>query len=57
VAAWLGPVGSVVAGAIGTLVVVALWTRLFPGLARRDRLRNPAAQTQTQTQTQAPSGP
>jgi MFS family permease len=57
VAAWLGPVGSVVAGAIGTLVVVALWARLFPGLAHRDRLRDPAAQTQTQTQAQAPSDP
>ena len=39
VAAWLGPVGSVVAGAFGTLVVVALWMRLFPGLYRRDRLQ------------------
>jgi MFS family permease len=44
VAAWLGPVGSVVAGALGTLVVVALWMRLFPGLARRDRLRDAAAE-------------
>jgi MFS family permease len=39
VAAWLGPVGSVVAGALGTLVVVALWMRLFPGLYQRDRLQ------------------
>ncbi|MCL4761091.1 MAG: MFS transporter [Burkholderiales bacterium] len=38
VAAWLGPVGSVVVGAAGTLVVVALWMRLFPALVRRDRL-------------------
>lgn len=38
VAAWLGPVGSLVAGAFGTLVVVALWMRLFPSLATRDRL-------------------
>jgi MFS family permease len=38
VAAWLGPVGSVVAGALGTLAVVAMWVRLFPGLARRDRM-------------------
>ncbi len=36
VAAWIGPVGSVVTGAIGTLVVVVLWMRLFPTLARRD---------------------
>jgi MFS family permease len=41
VAAWLGPVGSVVAGALGTLVVVALWMRLFPGLYHRDRLQQP----------------
>ena len=37
-AAWLGPVGSVVAGGIGTLLVAASWTRLFPALAKRDRL-------------------
>jgi len=41
VAAWLGPVGSVVAGALGTLVVVALWMRFFPGLYQRDRLQQP----------------
>lgn len=38
VAAWLGPVGSVVVGALGTLLVVALWMKLFPALVRRDRL-------------------
>lgn len=37
-AAWLGPVGSVVAGGIGTLVVAALWLKWFPSLAQRDRL-------------------
>ena len=37
-AAWLGPVGSVVAGALGTLLVAASWTRLFPALAGRDHL-------------------
>ena len=37
-AAWLGAVGSVVVGAIGTLAVAALWVRLFPALAQRDRL-------------------
>ncbi|MFO1288885.1 MAG: MFS transporter [Rubrivivax sp.] len=37
-AAWLGPVGSVVLGGIGTIVVAALWLRLFPALARRDTL-------------------
>lgn len=37
-AAWLGPVGSVVLGGLGTIVVAALWLRLFPALARRDAL-------------------
>lgn len=37
-AALLGPVGSVLLGGIGTLVVAALWFRLFPALAGRDRL-------------------
>ncbi len=37
-AALLGPVGSVVLGGIGTLLVAALWIRWFPSLARRDRL-------------------
>lgn len=37
-AAWLGPVGSVVLGGVGTLAVAALWWRLFPALAHRDRL-------------------
>ncbi len=38
-AALFGPVGSVVLGGVGTLLVAALWLRLFPGLARRDQLR------------------
>jgi len=37
-AAVIGPVGSVIAGALGTLAVVAIWTRLFPMLVHRDRL-------------------
>lgn len=37
-AALLGPVGSVVMGGVGTLFVALAWTRLFPGLARRDRM-------------------
>ncbi|MEP7069401.1 MAG: MFS transporter, partial [Usitatibacter sp.] len=37
-AAWLGPIGSVILGGVGTLVVVGLWIRLFPSLAKRDRL-------------------
>ncbi len=42
-AAWLGPVGSVVAGGIGTLLVALCWTRLFRSLAERDRMQ-PGAQ-------------
>jgi len=38
VARWLGPVWSVVSGGIGTLLVVAAWTRLFPELRRFGRL-------------------
>jgi MFS family permease len=38
-AALLGPVGSVLVGGVGTLLVVVVWMRLFPDLARRDRLR------------------
>jgi MFS family permease len=37
-AAWLGPVGSVVLGGVGTVVIALLWLRLFPTLARRDEL-------------------
>ena len=38
-AAVLGPVGSVVVGGIGTVLVALLWLRLFPSLAKRDALR------------------
>jgi MFS family permease len=37
-AALLGPVGSVVVGGAGSIVIALLWWRLFPALARRDRL-------------------
>ena len=37
-AAWLGPVGSVVLGGVGTVIIALLWLRLFPTLARRDEL-------------------
>lgn len=37
-AAWFGPVGSVVTGGICTLLVAAVWLRLFPTLAQRDRM-------------------
>jgi hypothetical protein len=38
-AALMGPVGSVVVGGLGTLLVAALWMRWFPALAKRDRLQ------------------
>ena len=38
VAAWIGAVGSVVVGGIGTLVAVGLSWRAFPKLAKVDRL-------------------
>ena len=41
-AEWIGPVGAVVVGGVGTLVVAALWYRWFPALAHRDRLMPPA---------------
>jgi hypothetical protein len=31
-------VASVVAGGIGTVLIAAAWLRLFPTLARRDRM-------------------
>lgn len=37
-AALLGSVGAVVFGGVGTLVVVALWVKFFPGLFNRDEL-------------------
>ena len=37
-AEWWGPVSSVVVGGLGTISVAIAWTRLFPSLARRDRL-------------------
>ncbi|OWJ91322.1 MFS transporter [Pseudomonas sp. A46] len=37
-AAWFGTVPAVVMGGVGTLLVTGLWIKLFPSLARRDRL-------------------
>jgi MFS family permease len=37
-ASLFGAVPAALAGGIGTLVIVALWSRLFPGLRRVDRL-------------------
>lgn len=40
-AALLGPVGSVVLGGVGTVLVALGWVKLFPSLARRDRITPP----------------
>jgi len=40
-AAWLGPIGSVLLGGVGTLIVAGLWFKLFAPLANRDRLAEP----------------
>ncbi len=37
-AALWGPVGSVVMGGVGTMLVAGLWFRLFPALAKRDHM-------------------
>ncbi len=37
-AALLGPVGSVLLGGLGSMAIAALWAKVFPALARRDRL-------------------
>jgi hypothetical protein len=37
-AEWLGTVPAVIAGGLGTMVIVALWAWLFPGLRRVDEL-------------------
>jgi MFS family permease len=37
-AALFGPVGSVVMGGLGTMLVAVTWLKLFPALARRDRI-------------------
>lgn len=38
-AALFGSVPAVVIGGLGSLVVMALWMRLFPQLTQRDRLQ------------------
>jgi MFS family permease len=37
-AQWMGAVPAVVFGGVGTLIVVALWSRIFPQLRKMDRL-------------------
>ena len=43
VAAVIGPVGSVVLGGVGTLLVALSWLKLFPALAQRDHIDQPDA--------------
>lgn len=38
-AAWFGVMPAAMIGGIGTLMIVAIWRRLFPQLAQRDRLQ------------------
>lgn len=40
-AAWMGPVGSVVVGGVGSVAVAVAWFWVFPSLAKRDRLCAP----------------
>jgi MFS family permease len=42
-AALFGAVGSVVMGGVGTVFIAAAWFRLFPALARRDRMETTVA--------------
>ena len=44
-AALLGPVGSAVVGGVGTMLVALAWVKVFPSLARRDRITPGAGQT------------
>jgi MFS family permease len=37
---WLGTVPAVVLGGVGTLAVTGIWIKLFPTLAKRDRMRD-----------------
>jgi MFS family permease len=39
-ASWFGVVPSVLIGGLGTMVVAALWMRLFPALRNADRLES-----------------
>ncbi|MBY0467041.1 MAG: MFS transporter, partial [Burkholderiales bacterium] len=42
-AAAVGPVGSVVIGGVGTLLVAISWLKLFPTLAQRDHMELPGS--------------
>lgn len=43
---WLGTVPAVVLGGVGTLAITGLWIKLFPGLAKRDRMSEIVAEAE-----------
>jgi len=46
---WFGTVPAVVLGGVGTLAVTGIWMKLFPGLAKRDRMRDIVEEAEKQT--------
>ncbi len=40
-AAWWGPVGSVMVGGVATLMIAAIWWKLFPSIAQRNHMVEP----------------
>jgi len=52
-AQWLGPVRAVVAGGVGTLLVVLAWSGLFPELRRIDRLPTESALAREERESSA----
>jgi hypothetical protein len=45
-AAWWGVIPAVIVGGVGTLVVVAVWMKLFPRLRDVDRVHDVKAEIQ-----------
>lgn len=37
-AGFIGPIGAVIMGGVGTLIIATMWVRIFPASAQRDRL-------------------
>ena len=52
-AQWLGAVRAVVAGGLGTLLVVLTWSRLFPEIRRLDRLPTTSRTAQLERESSA----
>ena len=50
-ASLFGPVTAALIGGVGTLVVVGLWTQLFPSLRKVDRLSEVAPRVQSERQS------